>query len=211
MSHLNNFIRFAFNQFYTTFAWTYDIVAALVSFGEWKAWGQAALHFIPTHARILEIAHGPGHLHLEMLRRGLNVVGIDLSAQMGRTMRNRIVEALHATPQQARASAAQLPFPSHQFDCVVTTFPAEFVFAKETLSEVKRVLTQGGRFVIVPSATLRTNDVLTRLIKLAYQLTGQNASDPEIIRRRFESSGFSFEQHTCLTPRADVTVWVLHL
>ena len=208
---MSRFIRFAFNQFYTTFAWTYDIVAALVSFGEWKAWGQAALPFIPANAHVLEVAHGPGHLHLEMRRRGLHVVGIDLSAQMGRTLRNRIAGALHTTPLQARASAAHLPFANRQFDCVVTTFPAEFIFAKETLSEVKRVLVQGGRCVIVPNATLRTNDVLTRIIKLAYQLTGQNASDPEIIRRRFASSGFTFEQHLCPTRRANVTVWVLHL
>jgi len=207
---MHKFIHFAFQQFYTTFAWTYDAVASLVSFGEWKVWGEAALECVPSGARILEIAHGPGHLHATMRRRGFNVVSLDRSPQMARQLRHR-TQANQLAPRQLLADAHTLPFADAHFDCVVSTFPAEFIFAPATLAEVRRVLAPGGRFVIVPSAAFRKADAPTRLVQLAYHLTGQNTAKADVspIRRRFESAGFSFEQHTVATRRADVMVWVL--
>ncbi len=206
---MHKFIHFAFQQFYTTFAWTYDAIASLVSFGEWKLWGEAALEFVPSGAHILEIAHGPGHLHVTMRRRGFNVVSLDRSPQMARQLRHRAV-AHQLTLRQTLADAQNLPFADGHFDCVVSTFPAGFIFARTTLTEVRRVLAPGGRFVIVPSATFRKADAPTRLVQLAYHLTGQNTAKADVspIRQRFETAGFAFEAHTHATPRADVVVWV---
>jgi len=90
---MRGLIRFAFDQFYTTFAWTYDAVAAAVSFGEWQQWGRAAMPFLPRTGRLLEIAHGPGHLHLALRQAGYDAVGIDLSPQMSRMARRRALQA----------------------------------------------------------------------------------------------------------------------
>ena len=78
-------VRFGFRQLYTHFAWLYDAVAHVVSLGEWQAWGRAVIPFLGpaapqgTPLRLLELAHGPGHLHLTLRQAGYHVVGIDLS------------------------------------------------------------------------------------------------------------------------------------
>jgi ubiquinone/menaquinone biosynthesis C-methylase UbiE len=200
---VHGLIRFAFKHFYTTFAWSYDAVASLVSFGEWKQWGQAALPFIPDGVRVLEIAHGPGHLHQTMRQRGMAVFGIDRSLQMVHKLQAKTHHAAH----QAQAAAQRLPFADGAFGCVVSTFPAEFIFAEATLREIQRILTPGGALVIVPSTSFRGGGLLIRLVQAAYHITGQNQISIEPVRNKFESHGFTFAQHTAQTNHADVTVW----
>jgi len=204
---MRGLIRFAFDQFYTTFAWTYDAVAAAVSFGEWQQWGRAAMPFLPRAGRLLEIAHGPGHLHLALRQAGYDAVGIDLSPQMSRMARRRALQAGTA-PLLARASALRLPFGDRSFACAVSTFPAGFIFAPETLAEVCRVLQPEGRFVIVPMARFTGRDPLTGLLKLAYRATGQTEPMADVVHARFQAAGYAFTQHIVLTPRAEVIVWV---
>ena len=206
---MNRFIRFAFDQFYTNFAWTYDAVASAVSFGEWPMWGRQAIQFLPRKGHILEIAHGPGHVHLALREQGFKVAGIDLSRQMGRMAFRRVQDAQGTSPALARASAMQLPFRDEAFVAAVSTFPAGFIFASETLAEVRRVLVSRGRLVIVPAAEVRGRDWGSRFVRFAYQVTGQGQMpDFAILSAFFAGNGFFFTQHTCPTPRADVTVWV---
>jgi ubiquinone/menaquinone biosynthesis C-methylase UbiE len=220
---MGRLVQTAFKQFYTTFAWTYDTVAAIVSFGEWKRWGEAALDFLPDavrhgSARVLEIAHGPGHLHHTMRERGYALTGIDLSPQMGRLtqQRTRAVARADAVARTdaaalARASALRLPFADTVFEAVLSTFPAEFVFHPDTLREVARVLAPGGRFVIVPSASLRGSGALTGLVELAYRVTGQRTALADVeprVRDAFAAAGMTFASQRVPTPRAVVVVWV---
>jgi ubiquinone/menaquinone biosynthesis C-methylase UbiE len=209
--HMHRLIRFAFSQFYTRFAWTYDTVAGAVSFGEWKRWGEAALDFVPDGARVLEIAHGPGHLHLSMRNKGWAVTGLDLSPQMGRMTRRRVLRATGHAPDLLCASALRLPFADAHFERVISTFPAEFVFHPDVLRDVRRVLTPGGSFVIVPSARFRHSGPLTTLVESAYRITGQRAGQDQIEERvaaLMQAAGLSFSSKRVETPRAVVTVWV---
>ncbi len=210
LSTLNALLRLAFHHFYTTFAWTYDAVSVLVSFGEWKAWGRAVLTQVPAGARVLELAHGPGHLHLHMRQCGFNVASLDLSPQMGR-MLSRRVDA-HAMPHQhVQASAMQLPFANAQFDCVISTFPTEFIFAPSTLSEVRRVLVNHGTLVIVPSVQMIGSGMGATLVRLAYQVTGQKAPSVDIksLRQaRFRELQFDFNEQVVTLKHAQVYVWV---
>ncbi|PJF46846.1 MAG: methyltransferase domain-containing protein [Chloroflexi bacterium] len=207
-SAMSRLIRFAFDQLYTHLAWGYDRVADAVSFGEWKAWGRAAIPFLTREGRLLEIAHGPGHLYLTLRQQGFEVIGLDLSPQMARRLRQRVLQTTGRPAAQVRASALRLPFASGSFACVVSTFPAAFIFAPETLREVRRVLRPGGRFVVVPTARLTGQDALTALVKLAYRVTGQGQSSADRARQRFESAGYTFAQHVVQTARAEVVVWV---
>ncbi len=209
---MNRLIRSAFNQFYTTFAWTYDAVANLVSFGEWKEWGRAAISFLPRDGRVLEIGHGPGHLHLALHQQGYNAFGLDLSMQMCRMLRTRL------TPLPASgeglgvgvcASAMHLPFADGSFASVVSTFPSDYIFATATLRDVQRVLQPQGTFVIVPTARFTGDSLLVKSVELAYRLTGQRGgTSMSKIASRFASASFAIEVHTTHTHHAKVTMWV---
>lgn len=210
---MNRLIRFAFAHFYTTFAWTYDVIAHVVSFGEWRAWGGAALAYLPAApCRVLEVAHGPGHVHAELRRREFAAIGIDLSRQMGALARKRVLRTSALAPDLARADALRLPFPNAAFDAALSTFPAEFVFHPQALREVARVLRPGGRFVIVPTAQFRGGGALTRLVDALYRITRQRASLEAVEARALSlvgAAGFAFESKRATTARADVVVWVL--
>lgn len=209
---IHRFVSFSFAQLYTTFAWTYDAIAAIVSLGEWKRWGATVLDFLPHSVTssaepLLEIAHGPGHLHARMRAMGLRVLGIDLSAQMGRITRRHA----GSSAALAQADALHLPFADHSFAAIICTFPAAFVFAPAALLEAARTLQPHGRFIVVPYATLRGRDPLTRAIRLAFRITGQSSSNAALeahMSTAYAAAGMQFSVERVATPHADVTVWI---
>lgn len=106
---LPSFAWAGFDLLYTRFAGAYDLVANLVSFGEWREGGAIAPSSIPDEVRVFEIGHGPGHLRARIRARDLDAVGIHLSPQMGR-LAWRNLSAAGCPPRLARADVARLPF-----------------------------------------------------------------------------------------------------
>src|SRR5437764_5384152 len=53
-----------------------------------------------------------------------------------------------------QGSAQHLPFPDASFDTVVSTFPSEYIYDPDTISEVERVLRPGGRLMVIEGANL---------------------------------------------------------
>ena len=140
---------------YHRFAWMFDFVSNWVSNGQWQALGRTALAFLPP-GRVLELAHGPGHLLVALERAGHQPVGIDRSAQMSRQAGRRLRHG--GLPRRLiRCDARALPFRAASFAGVVTTFPTDAVLSASALEEVSRVLAPGGRLVIVAGAQ-RTGD-----------------------------------------------------
>lgn len=166
-------IRLFFHLFYNQFAWTYDPVAWIVSLGQWQAWGRAAIPHLAGQ-RVLELAHGPGHLLIAMANRGLKPVGLDLSPYMGRMAQRRIRRTGSDVPL-VRARAQALPFRSGCFDSAVATFPTEFILDPATGCEAARVLAPHGRLVVVVMARLSGRDPISRFIRWLYRVTGQDA------------------------------------
>lgn len=163
-------IRWAFTRFYREFAWTYNTVARLVSFGNWFRWVSAVAPLL--HGRTLELGCGTGQLQRRMLEQLPLLVGLDISRQMLIQTRR----ALHGRPARLlRADARLLPFVGGQFDTVVATFPSEYILHPPTLAEVQRLLAPGGRFIILPAAAFGTATFSTRLVDLAYRITLQRS------------------------------------
>jgi ubiquinone/menaquinone biosynthesis C-methylase UbiE len=183
-------LRIFFHFLYHQFAFAYDIVAAVVSFGEWKNWIQEVVPFI-NGTRVLEIGHGPGHLQRILLSRNLVAVAIDESAAMGKLAQRNTDNTARLT----RGLAQQLPFADASFDTVIATFPAEYITDSQTLLEVKRCLSDGGRFVVLPGA-MPKNGFLSWLFKV----TAQAPSDAtKVIQNKFEQpfieADFKVETH----------------
>lgn len=206
-------LRFFFRLLYHQFAFTYDLVAATVSMGRWKDWVMSVIPFIAGD-RILEIGHGPGHLQSALLSRGLAVVGLDESTQMGRLAHSNLRRALSSNVKTtdpndhraytqtslARGLAQHLPFPDECFSTLVATFPAEYIFDPQTLIEAKRVLVPKGRFVILPGATITGRGLLDRAMALLFRITGQTPPDlSELLHERsrepFLAAGFQLQVH----------------
>ena len=187
---MRSFLRFFFRLLYHPFAFAYDLVAATVSFGRWKDWIVEVVPFI-AGTRVLEIGHGPGHLQRILLSRNLVAVGLDESPQMGRLAKRNTDGFAVLT----RGLAQHLPFCDESFDTIIATFPAEYIADSLTLSEVKRCLCNGGRFVVLPAA-LPKNPFLAWL----FRVTNQAPSDAmKIIQQKLEEpfiqSEFDVETH----------------
>lgn len=200
-------LRIFFHFLYHPFAFAYDLVAWTVSFGHWKDWVMEVIPFIEG-TRTLEIGHGPGHLHRVLLRRSLDAVAMDESASMSRLAHRRLASAngRDASPPSSsqsgyahanltRGLAQQLPFRDGAFETVIATFPAEYITDPRTLSEVRRCLSDGGRFVVLPVAMPKN-----RLLSWLFRVTGQAPRDAlEIIQQKlqepFVKSGFDAEMH----------------
>lgn len=164
MNLVQRFMRVFFNLLYHSFAFTYDLVAAAVSFGRWKDWVYSIIPFIEG-TRILEIGHGPGHLQRILLNRGLFAVAIDESAQMGILAKRRLGSSCKLT----RALAQKIPFAVDSFDTILATFPSEYIFDMQTLSEAHRVLRNRGRLIVLLGAWPKSP-----ILAWLFKITGQS-------------------------------------
>ncbi len=189
-------VRFGFRLLYNEMAWTYDLVAWIVSFGQWWDWQRTALDFLNVTAgdQVLEIAHGTGSLQIDMERLGYQRVALDYSPFMGRIARRKLLKKNIEAPI-LRAQAQALPFTTAQFDGIVSTFPTPFIIEAETLAEAHRVLKPGGRFVIVVNALLTKGGVAKEALEAAYRATGQRGDYSPDIERRFQDAGFELQIH----------------
>lgn len=196
-----------FHLLYNQLAWTYDAVSWVVSLGQWREWQRAALPFV-RGPRVLDLAHGPGHLLADMRRRGYVAVGLDLSPAMGWLARR------HGPAPTVRGRGQRLPFSAETFDTVVATFPAPFILEPDTLAAIERILSAEGVLVIVPGARLTGGGAVERVIEWLYAITGQrpDSAAPDawvrVWQQRLHAAGFRAEQHDIPLPRSRVTVVV---
>jgi len=173
---LRSFMRVFFRLLYHPFAFTYDLVAAFVSFGQWTKWIAEILPYVKG-TRILELGHGPGHLQLALRKRGFASFGLDESSQMGRIAARKL-----DSHQLARGLAQDIPFANNSFDTVVSTFPTEYIFAPQTLQSVKRVLRNNGKLVVLPVTFPKGG-----FLKWLYKVTGESpAALDETLKDRFK-------------------------
>jgi len=145
-------------------------VAAFVSLGHWNNWTREIIPFFHG-TNFLELGFGPGHLQVEIIQRGLHVYGLDESPQMVRQA-SRLIRYNHLSATLVRGLAQQLPFQTN-FDCVIATFPSEYIFNPSTIKEIYRVLVPGGKLVIHLTAMPGNQNLLTkvydRISQLAYR------------------------------------------
>ncbi len=164
-------LRYFFFLLYHPFAWVYDWVAWLVSLGRWQNWVKTALPYV--NGRILELGFGPGHLQVTIHRRGWPVFGLDESRQMV-AMAARRLRRRGLLPRLVRGRAQALPYPTASFNTVVATFPSEYILEEETLREIGRVLTPSGRLVVVAMAWFTGRQLVYRLFRGLFRLTGES-------------------------------------
>jgi ubiquinone/menaquinone biosynthesis C-methylase UbiE len=172
-------LRFGFWLLYNPLAWTYDWVSCVVSLGQWRAWQRTALAEVGG-GRVLELASGTGNLLLDLHALGTTrPIGLDLSPHMIRIARCKLRRRGIDLPL-VRGRAEQLPFATASIDTVLSTFPASFILAPQTLEEIARVLEPGGHAAVVATAKLTSRSAWTRVLEWLYRITGQRGPLPDL-------------------------------
>jgi ubiquinone/menaquinone biosynthesis C-methylase UbiE len=208
MRLMRSILRTTYSLLYHSFAWSYDAVAALVSLGQWQQWIRCSLPYLS--GRVLELGFGPGHLQVDLVAQGMPVFGLDESPQMaGQAKRRLLKKALH--PALTRGYTQHLPFQSALFNCVVATFPSEYIYEDQTLHEIHRVLAPGGTLVIVPMAWITAGHLGKWMAWLMRQVGETSAVAGQLsfpVRDYMNRSGFSVESHLVELKTSKVLVCV---
>lgn len=163
---------------------------------------------------ILDLGCGDGQLTVRIAATGARVVGLDSSAQMAAAARARGIEV-------TEGSAEQMPYSSQSFDAVFSNAMLHWVRDQDAmLSEVRRVLKPGGRFVAEMGGLGNIAAIRVALMAVASRYGFDGREDnvnyyptPEIYTRRLEQHGFSVERieliprPTCLA-EGGMNAWI---
>jgi demethylmenaquinone methyltransferase/2-methoxy-6-polyprenyl-1,4-benzoquinol methylase len=143
---------------------TYDRYARLLSFGQdprWRAFLVSRIEARPEDT-VLDVACGTAAVSLALVRRyGCHVVGIDQSAEMLATGRDRVAAAgLDGRIELSEGRAEELPVEDASFDALTFTYLLRYVDdPAATMRELARVVRPGGRIAMldffVPSGLAR--------------------------------------------------------
>ncbi|MBJ7347864.1 MAG: class I SAM-dependent methyltransferase [Thermoleophilaceae bacterium] len=108
---------------------------------------------------VLDVATGTGHTALRLAPLVKSVVGVDVADGMLQQARDLAAQQGAANVSFQNADAQQLPFADASFSLVVARHaPHHFRDADHFLSEVARVLTPSGRFVLADQVSLGDTD-----------------------------------------------------
>ena len=169
---------------YGSLAWEYDIIAKIVSFGNWNHWTYQITKYLNLEEKILEVGIGTGFLHKFLLREKYQIYGCDLSKQMVKISSRRLKD-LEA--KILRANNKKLPFKDNCFSKIIATFPSDYIFSNDFLKESQRLLMIGGELIILISVNFEKNDIISRFYGMLYKITGQSfsKSDSERVIQEF--------------------------
>jgi len=104
---------------------------------------------------VLEVAVGPGHSLVEILKNvdpAVTVCGVDLSPKMLEQTRRRLEAAGFTNADLREADARYLPFPDGAFDVLYNSYMLDLIPLDDmpvVLGEFYRVLKRNGRLVLV--------------------------------------------------------------
>lgn len=157
---------------FNNIASSYDFINHILSFGIDKIWRYRLVCKIlkNTPKNALDIACGTGDISIALMKKGLDVTGLDIAQEMleiakqkSKKKYNKLLnrekkrKSLKIEPiKYILASADSIPFPSNNFDLVTIGFGIRnFENRKQSLTEIKRVLKIGGELAILEFATPR--------------------------------------------------------
>jgi demethylmenaquinone methyltransferase/2-methoxy-6-polyprenyl-1,4-benzoquinol methylase len=120
---------------------TYDRVGAALSLGQDPRGRRFLVARLPRGGHVLDVATGTGLVAAELLRRGFQVTGVDLSPEMLAVAHRRFGDEV----ELINASAEALPLDSGSFDHLTVTHLLRYVTdPAATLAELARVVRPGG-------------------------------------------------------------------
>jgi len=111
--------------------------------------------------RILDVGCGPGGVMQEVLKRGYNVVGVDISEEMLKEAREISKKYKHGGITCIYGDMEYLPFTKKTFDVVLCVGVLQYLQSdRKSISEISRVVKTGGLVIITLPNILRINNLL---------------------------------------------------
>lgn len=183
---MQNLLSMFFNLLYHPFAWTYDLIAWVVSGGRWKKWVLSVRPLI-IGISVLELGSGTGTLISSIYQAGVSCFALDESRQFLRIIQRKYTKEFPPiTNRLIRGRAELMPFAANSFDTVVATFPSEYIFRSDTLAACRRVIRPGGRLVILIGAQIGGKGIYQKFLRFLYQVTGQSTPERASLNLIFE-------------------------
>lgn len=138
----------------------YDLLNRLLSLGIDRRWRRFAVGKIGVAGtgRVLDVATGTGDVALEIASQtpaGVSVVGVDFCKEMVDLGRVKVESSRHAGRITLQvAPCEEIPYEDRTFDAATIAFGIRNVVDRNKgLTEMRRVLKDGGRIVILEFST----------------------------------------------------------
>ncbi len=157
--------------------------------------GRSYARTIAAHLRpgpVLEIGVGTGSIALPLTELGQLVVGTDISPNMLAMARERLGSRI------VLGDAMRMPFADASVRNAVAVWVFQLVASvKATMQEARRVLSQGGRFVVIPSkGEFDPDDMHDVQVDFAEIIRGARQDDPEALVAAAGSAGLRLLEST---------------
>ncbi len=126
----------------------YDFLNRLLSFGQDILWRKKmATEAVKDEAQIvLDLAVGTGDSAKALFKKGVKVIGVDISFEMLKIAKGKIQKNFNTLS----ASAYELPFKDKTFDAVTCAFGIRNMHETEiALKEINRVIRDNGKIIIL--------------------------------------------------------------
>jgi demethylmenaquinone methyltransferase/2-methoxy-6-polyprenyl-1,4-benzoquinol methylase len=131
---------------FATIADRYDLITVVLSYGRDRAWKRRLVERarLQSGGRALDLATGTGDIAFGLSRKGVAVIGLDITPRMIELASAR--RAGPVAPAFVVGDMQALPFPDSSFDVVTTGYGLRNVpDLEQALEEIARVLRPGGR------------------------------------------------------------------
>ena len=131
----------------------YDLMNSLMSGGLHKIWKKyfTQILSLKNNSKILDLASGTGDVCIELSNQNKNfqIFHTDINIKMLEQGKIKLIDHGKIISSIV-CDAEKIPFPSNYFDCITIAFGLRNVTNKEEdLSEMYRVLSPGGKLVIL--------------------------------------------------------------
>ncbi|PKG42054.1 bifunctional demethylmenaquinone methyltransferase/2-methoxy-6-polyprenyl-1,4-benzoquinol methylase UbiE [Psychroflexus sp. MES1-P1E] len=185
-------------QMFDNISGNYDGLNRVITFGIDLKWRKKVIEMVKkTNPKyILDVATGTGDLAIAMADSDAEkIIGLDISAGMLQVGKDKIQKKkLNKRIEMVQADSENLPYPDDTFDAITVAFGVRnFENLDKGLSEIYRVLSPGGLFVILETSVptkflfkqgykVYSNYILPNIGKLfskdksAYQYLSESAS-----------------------------------
>jgi demethylmenaquinone methyltransferase/2-methoxy-6-polyprenyl-1,4-benzoquinol methylase len=202
---------------FSSIAHRYDLLNSLLSFGRDRYWRRFAVSQLSDNNRaiFLDLATGTGDIAIEIVRQhptNIKVIGIDITERMLELGRKKIRKMGYQDQIELNlGDITSLPYKDKTFDAAIIAFGIRNLpDYKDGLKEMRRVLKDGGRLVILEFTSVQGGFFkllfhlyLRRFLPLiggvisgrrsAYEYLSSSVLDfpgPEELKQIMEDSGF---------------------